>query len=753
MKVKLSRRDFLRDARSVSFCWGGLRIFAGGAVAASQAQGQTASPSAQPFVYGSAFYRPPNPPASMRREMLRDIAQKYRFNIVRIYPAWVYYNPAPGRFVFDDLEEVMKYCDEFGLRVLMGVVTEEAPYWLEKAHPETRYVDAKGNARRLIDSSNNVSGGWPGLCLDWDEVQTAVRDFIGELARLASSHPSMYAYDCWNEAHIEPAWARSSWALPQEHLYCYCDRTIAKFRRWLEQRYGSLDALNAAWVRRYTDWSEIDPPRDMGTYLDWVDWRNFIIDRDTWEMKFRVEAIRAADDHHLRESHCAFAPPLDSITNSAFNGWRLAECLQTWGMSNFPRWADTPPYLGAARLEAVRSQAAEKPFWMTELQGGRGSGGLLQSPHIRPRDIRLWNWLAVAAGAKGIIYWTYHAEATGGEATGFGLVDRDGSETDRVREAALDNHLIQEYWDVLRDYRPKPRVAILTDQDNAILTFAMASHEGPSVESFRGYYKALWKLDQWAEFIEPQGLDSSPYAVVIVPWHLIGKKDTCERLLRCVENGATLILETSFGLFDERCFYNPVIPPYGLAEAFGYREKENYYQHPRSEANAVPRAPAELIYYQPDIQFSSPLKVSVQANTYLTPIEITSAIPIATCMDQTVASTKRVGKGRVYYLGTNLGASMEAGSEAGIDLLRAIIAPHALPPVPGRKLRPRLIEGSERSLLAVFNDTPEDQTERLVLPQRFRLATDIHTQEPLRLENGALTVSVPYEDVTVVALE
>jgi beta-galactosidase len=754
MKNILSRRNFLRGAGgAVSLSWGGLRIFAGPPNAAGEAPPQTISPSSQPFIYGAAFYRPPNPPASMRRGMLKDIAQKYQFNIVRIYPAWVYYHPAADRFAFDDLEEVMKYCDEFGLRVLMGIVTEEAPYWLERAHPETRYVDAKGNPQRLSDSSNNVSGGWPGLCLDWEPVQEAAQRFIRELIKVVAPHPSMYAYDCWNEAHIEPAWARNIWAQPQELLYCYCDQTIAKFRRWLEHRYGNLDALNEAWVRHYSDWKEVDPPRAISTYTDWVDWRDYIIGRTTWELQFRVEAISAADPHHLRECHSGTVPPVGSVTTTAYNGWRLAECVQAWGLSTFPRWSNIPPSLGAARFEVTRSQAAGKPFWMTELQGGHGSGGLVQSGHMRPRDIRLWNWLGVAAGAKGILYWAYHTEATGTEAMGFGLVDRDGSETDRVREAARNNRLIQAHWDILQDYQPKPQVALLTDQDNAILTYAMSGKEDASVFSFQGYYKALWNMDQWVDFIEPRSLGQARYKVVIAPWHLIGKKETCQQLLRYVENGGTLILETSFGLFDERCFHNPVIPPWGLAEAFGYREKENYYMRPRAEAGSAATPPAEMINYEPDIQFSSPVRVQVRANTYLTPIEITSATPIATCMGLTVAAKKQVGKGEVYYLGTNVGASIAMGNDAGIDLLRAIITPAAPPAVSSTKLRPRLIEGPKRSLLAVFNDTPRDQTAGIGLPRRYHRATDIHSRRIQTWKYGVVQVSVPYEDVIVLLLE
>ena len=288
------------------------------------------------------------------------------------------------------------------------------------------------------------------------------------------------------------------------------------------------------------------------------------------------------DTHHLLESHCGYQPPIEPFALDGMNGWRLAEEVEAWGLSNFPR-DGTRVYHGAAKFEVTRSQAAGKPFWMTELQGGHGSNGLHESPHMRPRDIRLWNWLAVAAGAKGILYWTYHAEATGGEATGYGLVDRDGSETERVVEAAQDNHLIQAHWDILKDYLPKPQVALLLDQDNSILTFAMAGKEDASVQSFRGYYKALWNMDLWADFIEPADVGEIRLQGGDCALAHHGEETDLRRPAYYVENGGTLILETAFGLFDEKCFYNPVIPPYGLAEAFGYREKENYIQRPLSE--------------------------------------------------------------------------------------------------------------------------------------------------------------------------
>ena len=116
-----SRRQFLRTAAgTIGVSWGGMRILAGQTTAPSAEKAGQLPRLTQPFIYGSAFYRPPNPPASMRREMLKTFAQEYKFNIIRIYSPWAYHNREPERFNFEELEEVMGYCDEFGTSGFAG---------------------------------------------------------------------------------------------------------------------------------------------------------------------------------------------------------------------------------------------------------------------------------------------------------------------------------------------------------------------------------------------------------------------------------------------------------------------------------------------------------------------------------------------------------------------------------------------------------------------------------------------------------
>jgi len=318
---------------------------------------------------------------------------------------------------------------------------------------------------------------------------------------------------------------------------------------------------------------------------------------------------------------------------------------------------------------------------------------------------------------------------------------RDGEPTERVTEAALDNRLIQQYADIIFSPRPKSEVAILTDPDSALLMYAANGTEQPSTSSFRGYYRALWNIDLSADFIQPNQLAGSGYKVIIAPWHLVGKAATCEALVRLVNAGCTLILETSTGLFDERFFANPIVPPHGLAEEFGYREGESFYIPSETDEiknKPVQNAHSDRIYDNPEIEFSTPVAISVKANTYLTPIQTTSATVIGACQGFPVAARKAVGRGQVYYFGTNLGASISAGDDRGIELLRAVIWPVVRPPVTAGNLRPRLVSGAKRALMVVVNDTVEEQTSRIVLPVNYSRATDIHSEKTMQVAGNAI---------------
>ena len=117
-----------------------------------------------------------------------------------------------------------------------------------------------------------------------------------------------------------------------------------------------------------------------------------------------------------------------------------------------------------------------------------------------------------------------------------------------------------------------------------------------------------------------------------------------------------------------------------------------------------------------------------------------------------VAATRKLGKGQVYFVGTNLGASIEEGSQTGIELVRAILGQSVQPAVTAEKVRPRLIESQAGSLLIVFNDQITDQSAKVQVPSRYKTATNIYGNQSQNIQGGAVEIQVPFEGVSVFLL-
>lgn len=63
--------------------------------------------------------------------------------------------------------------------------------------------------------------------------------------------------------------------------FCWGKHTLAGFRAWLREQYGSLDALNAKWGSAYGDWDAVVPltteaARREGRYAPWADHRTYM---------------------------------------------------------------------------------------------------------------------------------------------------------------------------------------------------------------------------------------------------------------------------------------------------------------------------------------------------------------------------------------------------------------------------------------------------------------------------------------------
>jgi len=695
------------------------------------------------FLYGAQFYRPPHPPRNMRARELERIALELGFNTIKLFAQWNLINRREGYYDFEEIAEILDACARLELKVVINTIMENAPYWLEQRFPEARYVDAHGRAQSLGGNSNTQSGGHPGLCLTHAGVRTAAMDYLRALALEFAGSPALLLYDCWNEPHMEPAWDTTMWADGGHSMCCYCASSQQAFRSWLQQRYGSdLARLNAAWIRGYTEWEQVQPPTRHGTYADWLDWRRFTMDNLAEQMALRVRTLREADPGHRIMSHTAAVAPHDDLAVLAADNWQLASHVDMWGVSLFPHWLfPRKPYEFSMRLDIVRSSAAGKEFWISELQGGVGKNrGLHASPQVQPNDIRLWNWLGVVHGARAILYWCYMVESTATESSGFGLVRGNGEITPRAEEAVRTCKLLQRHVNMLTGYAPEPQVAILFDPDAALLNYTMEGDEAVHTSSHKGYYRAVWEADLLATYVRPVDLEMLNVTMLIAPFPWMIDEETAQRILQFVQAGGIFITEASFGLFDP----HGVQRQSSLAKQYlGIEEGEILFPSTEAEASG-----GRLDSPSP-LQCRWPIISTISAYHYLATLQSIDGETIVSQGDEIVGIRRQEGKGTIIYFGTSIGGAITADDQGAIILMRNLLLSFCAQAVHGNRLRTRLIEGAEGSLLVVINPENETFIESVVLPSRFKQAEELYGNSHLIITDQSLALTIPPHDVNV----
>jgi len=162
------------------------------------------------------------------------------FNAITLQVDWKSVETTQGRDDLDAVERLLTRAGNAGLRVVVRLDTDRAPDWVAKRFPDGRLISARGTPV--------VSNGIPQLCFDHDGVRAAVESFISAVVARSAAQRSVYAFD-FDGAAGSPG-----------PPVCYCVNTTARFRTWLQQMYGTVASLNAAWSRDFTGWDEVAAP-------------------------------------------------------------------------------------------------------------------------------------------------------------------------------------------------------------------------------------------------------------------------------------------------------------------------------------------------------------------------------------------------------------------------------------------------------------------------------------------------------------
>jgi beta-galactosidase GanA len=526
--------------------------------------------------YGGGTVRAPmvsRNPATERAAWRRDLEtiRSLGFNSVKTWVDWGSAEPERGQYRFDALEQLLTLADETGLKVIVQIYADAAPEWLGRRYPDASFVTDQG-ARIGSQAS-------PGYCLDHAGVRGDMTAFIGTAAARAAAHPSFYGIDVWSEPHIVNwVWFNT----PVE--FCYCRHTQARFRDWLTLKYRTLEALNAAWYRTFSSWDEVEAPR-YGTilsYTDFLDWKTFVASKLRDDLKLKADAsaprgARPVSSHS--DAPAIMLSPLSGFGNP--DDWWMTTAVDHYGTSIYPKHAAaaTPwsPVRLTSALDGIRSAARDRGWWIGELQAGQGATGVKVAAPVTGADLRLWGWAALSRGASAISYYAWYPMSSGYESNGYGMIELDGTVTERARAAGEFAGVISRNPALFAPLRPRAsRVAILYNRLSYMVGGNTVAPGLTVRNSMLGVYRALFEQNIQADFIHQDEIVSglgSKYDVIFLSYPLMLPEVVAQALKGYVKQGGTLISEARLAWNDDRGFANPRIPGFGLDELFGAREK------------------------------------------------------------------------------------------------------------------------------------------------------------------------------------
>jgi beta-galactosidase len=499
------------------------------------------------------------------------------FNTVRTWVEWNTGEPEEGKYQLQNLDLLLRLAQGVGLKVIVQVYVDSAPEWVAKKYPDGRYA--------AQDGQPIISQAAPGYCFDHRGVRKAVLDFFQEVARHAAASPAFYGWDLWSE----PAalnWARVGYK--SEPMFCYCPGSLDRFRQWLKSKYQTLDQLNEAWHRTFTDWGQVQPPRfgTILTYTDFMDWRIYYGYKLAEDLKMRNDAVKAVDPDHVTTSHAPNPSPLVRTLADPYDptdDFLMKNSVDFFGTSFYPKLTAPEHNWTLERrvlaMDLTKSMTAGRGFYVGELQSGFGVHGTVIGSPVTSSDLELWTWGMVSRGARAINYYAFYPMSAGYESGGYGMIALDGTLTEPSRRAGEIARQIQDNSDLLLVSHPeRAEVAIVFSPLTPLL--GGYDEEGGRTEmhqSVAGYHRMFFERNLSVDVLSSRELaqeDLQQYKLVIVPYPLMLTAEEARILKDYVSDGGRLFVEARPGWVDERGHAEPKVPGFGWDEMLGVREKQ-----------------------------------------------------------------------------------------------------------------------------------------------------------------------------------
>jgi beta-galactosidase len=510
-----------------------------------------------PLAYG-ADYNPEQWPSEVWAQDMA-LMREAGVNLVNVgIFAWAQVQPGEDSWDWGWLDEVLDLLHANGIAVDLGTGTSSPPPWLTTLHPEILPVTADG---RTISP-----GGRQHFRPSSPVFRRYAMSHVRTLASRYRAHPALAMWHVSNE-------------LGCHNVADFSDDAAVGFRSWLAERYGNLEALNAAWAtafwsQRYSSWEQILPPRlaaSIPNPTQQLDFKRF----SSWTLQDYLQAEVAI----LRE----LTPDIPITTNF------MVMANNVDGM-DYAAWAgDVDLVANDHYLIAAREDAYDDLCFSANLTSGIAGGDpwfLMEhstsavnwqpvNPPKPAGQLRRDSLTNVAYGSDAVSFFQWRASAAGAEKYHSAMVPHAGADSRIFRDVCSLGSELAALAEVVGTQAIPSRVAILFDWTSWWAS-ELGSHPSTLLryrETALAWHRAFSELGIGVD-VQPLGADLSPYTLVVAPLLYVVDSATRKRLAGFVTSGGHLITTFFSGIVDEHDHVHLGGYPGALRDLLGIRVEE-----------------------------------------------------------------------------------------------------------------------------------------------------------------------------------
>ena len=636
-----------------------------------------------------------------------DLMKQAGFQLVRLgHLAWDSYEPDNGIYTFEWFDKVMDLFARAGIGVVLDISTRPAPLWVHELCPGCRIHDKSGQeapaVRRYME---DVS--------DPDYQHYALR-FARILLERYKHHPALFAFGLCNEQGAGYA--------------SYSPAALSRFKVWLKEKYGTVEALNQAWAtqrwsRRLRSFDDVMMPAnsvEVGSPEAWLDMRRFFSDGVGQYMAKLAQLVE----------ECAPGIPHPSNHYSGHRDLGFDLLKYSDNFVDYPAMGDYPSFVMDDKVQYTftimqeRLHELDTPMWFLEFE--TGFNAIFSGPD---GYIRMQAFLCLQHRLQLLLGWTWRTMLGGEEQFFHGLLGHDGVPSPVYHEYAHLAHDFRKLEKYAFPYLPNIEIGVAYNQESWWAQLYNPTHYAmPYTQGILYAQKALFTQNRDYNIVDLRRLKKE-YKLLLIPNHIVMEPAAAATVRHFVEEGGTVLMTGYSAVVDETSKAFSTFRPGLLSDVFGLRVA-GFDRAGMPDRKGNIQAAERTI-----LRCGQALPIHAD---YVERLELHGAECYAELDNgQCAVSVHHFGKGKAYYLAPEANAELFAWLISQLaEELQLTVPPTAPEGVQAREIAPGQI---------FYVNTTNTQVTILLPYAGYGVLTETHWQRELILApyDGELVIADP----------